>query len=70
MWYLMSIDSGIIETAKTKNEIRRSFGSVSCNRYGISLGKAYYQVLDEQHEYYLFSSKEQAIDCGFKWAFK
>lgn len=67
MWYLIHMDDGIVEQASTKREIMLSHSK--CYRYGISLGKALYHVMDEEHEYYLFSSREQAIDSGFEWAF-
>lgn len=67
MWYLMSVDDGVVEQANTKYEIMLSHKHAY--REGISLSKVYYHVIDEEHEYYLFSSKAQAIDCGFDWAF-
>ena len=68
MWYLMSVDDGVVEQAATKYEIMLSHRHAY--REGVSLGRAYYRVEDEDYGYYLFSSKEQAVANGFNWAFE
>lgn len=67
MWYLMNVDDGVVEKADTKYEIMLSHSHAYLE--GVSLGKTFYKVEDENRDYYLFSSKEQAIANGFDWAF-
>lgn len=67
MWYLINNNDGIVETADTKRQIMLNHNY--CEREGIVDGKCVYHVLDDFHDYYLFSSKEQAIKAGFEWAF-
>ena len=68
MWYLISNNGGIVEFAKTKREIMLNHNS--CERESIINGKMCYHVYDDFYDYYLFSSKEQAIAAGFEWAFE
>ena len=67
MWYLMNMDDGIIEEGRTKSEIMLNHNSA--HRSHFILNKMVYHVEDEFHDYYLYSSREQAIADGFDWAF-
>lgn len=42
----------------------------SCKKESIINGKICYHVYDNFYDYYLFSSKKQAIAAGFEWAFE
>lgn len=68
MWYLLSNNDGIVEFAKTKREIMLNHNI--CEREIIIDGKMCYHVYDNFYDYYLFSSKKQAIKAGFAWAFE
>lgn len=68
MWYLINNTDGIVETGNSKSEIMNNHEKAE--RESIIDGKMYYHVIDEFYDYYLFSSKEQAIKAGFDWAFE
>lgn len=69
MWYLISNNDGIVETSETYREMRLNH-SGRFERELISLNRPVYHVYDDGYDYYLFSSKEQAIENGFYWAFE
>ena len=68
MWYLINNTYGIAETGNSKKEIM--LNHEIAERESVISGKMCYHVIDESNDYYLFSSKEQAIAAGFSWAFE
>ncbi len=74
MWYLINCDDGVIDKAPTKKSLLlRSelvSASVSHHRLGKPVHHASWDTSDGiGRDAYIYSSKEQAKEDGFDWAF-